>query len=187
MTLYACDQENIELFSYMKVGNEVPEIRVPADMNSAAGFCVSTQKTVNIADAYDSRELKAFDERLKMDLSWDKKTGFRTRQVLCTPIIYDGKYILGALQFLNAKGKIRFDQQDEILAEKVCISLAQTMQKYVSAPADKDIPEDIMEILLKYEIDISQGAAKAVNDLILENRDLKDRLKKCQAIFEGLK
>jgi GAF domain-containing protein len=143
MTLYACDQENIELFSYVKVGNEIPEIRVPADMNSAAGFCVSTQKTVNIADAYDSRELKAFDDRLKIDFSWDKKTGFRTRQILCTPIIYDGKYILGALQFLNSKGKIRFDRQDETLAETVCASLAQTMQKYVSAPADKDVQEDI--------------------------------------------
>jgi hypothetical protein len=156
-------------------------------MNSAAGFCVSTQKTVNITDAYDSRELKAFDERLKMDLSWYKKTGFRTRQVLCTPIIYDGKYILGALQFLNCKVKIRFDQDDEMFAEKVCISLAQTMQKFVTAPADKDIPEDIMEVLLKHDISMPQGAAKAVEDIILENKDLKERLKKCQALFEGIK
>jgi len=187
MTLYACDPENIELFSYVKVGNEVPEIRVPADMNSVAGFCVSTQKTVNIADAYDSRELKAFDERLKIDLSWDKKTGFHTRQVLSTPVIYDGKYILGVLQFINCKSKKHFDKQDQAFAEKICDTLAQTMQKYVSAPADKDVPEDVMEVLLKYEINMSQGAAKAVENLILENRDLKDRLKKCQALFEGLK
>jgi hypothetical protein len=44
-----------------------------------------------------------------------------------------------------------------------------------------------MEVLLKHDISMPQGAAKAVEDIILENKDLKERLKKCQALFEGIK
>ena len=61
---------------------------------------------------YDEEELSKIDENLKFDRSWDQKTGFRTKQVLVYPIIYQ-KYLLGALQLINHQGGASFNKFDE--------------------------------------------------------------------------
>lgn len=44
------------------------------------------------------------DGRLTFDAHWDRATGFRMRQVLVSPVIRGGKYLLGALHFVNCAG-----------------------------------------------------------------------------------
>ena len=56
--------------------------------------------------------LSAIDESLKFDKSWDQKTGYRTKQVLVCPIIFQ-KYLMGALQLINRKTGETFTQDDE--------------------------------------------------------------------------
>ena len=57
ITIYAVDGMNREIFSKLKTGNEISEIRVPVNTNSIAGYCAWSGKTVNISDAYDEAEL----------------------------------------------------------------------------------------------------------------------------------
>jgi hypothetical protein len=89
VTIYALDTKNQELFSLFKAGQEVREIRVPKTFASIAGFTALSRKTANVKDAYDQKELAGFHSSLRFDARWDKSSGFRTKQVLSTPIVFD--------------------------------------------------------------------------------------------------
>jgi type II secretory ATPase GspE/PulE/Tfp pilus assembly ATPase PilB-like protein len=118
VTLFALDTKNQELFSLFKAGQEVREIRVPKTFGSIAGFTALSRKTVNVRDAYDTAELAALHASMRFDASWDKKSGFRTTQVLSIPILFD-KYILGVLQLLNKRGGGPFSARDQEAAEEL--------------------------------------------------------------------
>jgi len=118
ITIYVVDGVRREIYSRFKTGNEVNEIRIPINTNSIAGFCVSTGKTVRIKNAYDDEELKKISPSLKFDKSWDQKTGYRTRQVLVTPIVFK-KYLLGAIQLINKKSGNEFTEKDESAVKEI--------------------------------------------------------------------
>ncbi len=102
ITIYVIDGVKRELVSKIKTGDEIAEIRIPVSPNSIAGYSAHKQRLINIKDVYDDKEVSAIDPELKFDRSWDKKTGFRTKQVLVCPIFFH-KYLLGAIQLINKK------------------------------------------------------------------------------------
>jgi len=112
ITLYAVDGKKRELVSRFKTGDEVSEIRIPISADSLAGYAAYKQKRLNILNVYNRWELAAIDPVLKFDDSWDKKTGFVTRQVLVISITFQN-FLLGALQLINRKNGSAFSQIDE--------------------------------------------------------------------------
>src|SRR5687767_10749782 len=118
VTIFALDTKNQELFSLVKAGNEVKEIRVPKTFGSIAGFTALSRKTANIKSAYDPAELTRLHPNLKFDSRWDKASGFKTSQVLATPILFE-KYLLGVLQLINKRGGGAFSPKDEEAAEEL--------------------------------------------------------------------
>jgi type II secretory ATPase GspE/PulE/Tfp pilus assembly ATPase PilB-like protein len=118
VTIFALDTKNQELFSLFKAGQEVREIRVPKSFASIAGFTALSRKTANIASAYDAAELTALHPSLRFDARWDKASGFKTMQVLSSPILFD-KYLLGVLQLINKRGGGAFSARDEDAAEEL--------------------------------------------------------------------
>ncbi len=78
---------------------ERPGIVVPRGAG-IAGWVFEKSEAQLIPDAYaDARFFKEADQA----------TGFRTRSILCAPLIAGGKTI-GVLQVLNASGKVAFDE-----------------------------------------------------------------------------
>ena len=77
---------------------------------------------MNIADAYDKAELARILPTLSFDSSWDKKTGFRTQQILAMPIMHEGKPI-GVIQLLNKKKGARFTKDDETGVSRIAKTL----------------------------------------------------------------
>ncbi|HDR15663.1 MAG TPA: GAF domain-containing protein [Desulfobacteraceae bacterium] len=118
ITVYVVDGIRKQIVSRFKTGNEVEEIRVPISRESIAGFCATTGNVLNIADVYDAEELSLINPSMKFDSSWDKRTGFRTRQLLVTPITYE-KYLLGVLQLINRKGGGAFNADEEAAARDI--------------------------------------------------------------------
>ena len=118
VTIFALDTRNQELFSLFKAGQEVKEIRVPKTFGSIAGFTALSRKTANIKNAYDPSDLARLHQNLKFDSRWDKASGFRTTQVLSTPILFE-KYLLGVLQLVNKRGGSAFTPKDETAAEEL--------------------------------------------------------------------
>lgn len=112
MTVYYVDGIKRELVSRFKSGPEIEEIRVPLSPSSIAGYTAFKQKLVNIHDAHDEEELKNIDPLLKFDGSWDVKSGFRSKQILCVPIVFK-KMLLGAIQLVNRNDGNSFSEEDE--------------------------------------------------------------------------
>ncbi|KAH9600695.1 GAF domain [Trypanosoma melophagium] len=65
-------------------------VTIPAG-TGIAGYVAQTGKTVNIADVYA-------DERFNRDV--DKATGYRTKTILCMPVMYEGT-IVAVAQLIN--------------------------------------------------------------------------------------
>jgi type II secretory ATPase GspE/PulE/Tfp pilus assembly ATPase PilB-like protein len=118
VTIFALDTKNQELYSLFKAGNEVKEIRVPKTFGSIAGFSALSRRTARVNDAYDAAELVQLHPNLRFDSRWDKASGFRTREVLAAPIMFD-KYLLGVLQLINKRGGGDFSARDEEAAEEL--------------------------------------------------------------------
>lgn len=79
MTIYAVDQPKNEIYSKMKSGDTVNEIRVPIAPQSIAGCVAMAQKAVVIKNVYDQNELQAFHSELSFDSSWDKNPDSKPR------------------------------------------------------------------------------------------------------------
>ncbi|MEW6408499.1 MAG: GspE/PulE family protein [Nitrospirota bacterium] len=112
ITIYSLDTVKNELYSRYMVGNEVKEIRVPVSSTSIAGFTAKFLRLVNISDVYNSTDLSAIDTDLHFDSSWDQKTGYKTKQILAAPILFENR-LLGVIQFINKKNAPAFTNLDE--------------------------------------------------------------------------
>ena len=113
LTIFAFDSEKKEIFSKIPHIDSVEEIRIPITEQSLAGFCAKYLRPVSIADAYNIAELQGVHPSLLHDSSYDKRTGFKTKQVLTYPIVADNKYLMGVFQLLNKKNGARFTRKDE--------------------------------------------------------------------------
>ena len=113
LTIFAFDSEKKEIFSKVPGIDSVEEFRIPISEQSLAGFCAKYLRPVSIADAYNIAELQGIHPSLVHDTSYDKRTGFKTKQVLTYPIVADNKYLMGVLQLLNKKSGVRFTRKDE--------------------------------------------------------------------------
>ena len=109
-TVFLYDKENNELYSKVATGlDDFKELRIPAD-KGLAGHVVKTGETINIKDAYtDKRFNKAVD----------KKTGYRTKTILCMPIKNFNQEIIGVFQVLN-----KFDETFTIDDEDLLVAIA---------------------------------------------------------------
>lgn len=107
-----------EIVSRFKSGQEVKEIRVPLNNKSIAGYAGVSCKMVNISNVYNTSELKAIDPGLQFDSSWDKKTGYTTKQVLASPILFQNR-LLGVIQLINKREGIKFTKEDERSVQEI--------------------------------------------------------------------
>jgi type II secretory ATPase GspE/PulE/Tfp pilus assembly ATPase PilB-like protein len=124
MTLYAVDADRREIYSKYLALDSVREIRVGINDKSIAGYVALTGKTVNITDAYDKAELARVAPTLGFDSSFDKRTGFRTTQIMAIPVLHESKTVVGVLQLLNKKRGQRFTKDDEASAARIAKTLA---------------------------------------------------------------
>ncbi|GAB4271501.1 MAG: hypothetical protein Kow0029_09260 [Candidatus Rifleibacteriota bacterium] len=100
-TIFLYDEKTNELWSQVALGMN-QEIRIPAN-RGIAGEVFTTGNTVNIQDAYS-------DPRFNKQI--DLKTGYRTRNILCMPLINKHGVIIGVTQVLNKRGG-SFSRGDE--------------------------------------------------------------------------
>jgi adenylate cyclase len=101
-TIFLYDEKTDELWSQVALGMNNQQIRFPSN-RGIAGEVFTTGHTVNISDAYQ-------DERFNPQV--DLKTGYRTRNILCMPLINKAGVIIGVTQVLNKRGGC-FTRADE--------------------------------------------------------------------------
>ncbi len=169
LTLFVVDGIRKELVSRFKSGDEIAEIRIPVSTSSIAGFAAARQRLINIDNVYDDKELASIDPELTFDRSWDKKTGFTTRQVLVAPTIFK-KYIMGVIQMINRKNDQPFTERDERSIKELgkILGIALYNQKRMAAR--------VRENKFDYLIEQHLLTQKELNTIIAEARQKKDTI-----------
>jgi len=119
ITIYVVDKIRNEIYSMFLAGTQLKEIRLPINNRSIAGYVANTGAVINIENAYNQKELKNIEAELTFDESWDRKTGFKTRQVLAAPI-YNNNQLMGVIQIINKKvGDGKFSEEEIGLALEI--------------------------------------------------------------------
>ena len=101
-TLFLNDKKTHELWSQVGQGLGAMQIRLPNHLG-IAGTVFTSGKSVNIPHAYAD---------LRFNPSFDRKSGFFTRSILCVPIINKAGDTIGVTQVLNKKNG-SFTAEDE--------------------------------------------------------------------------
>ena len=130
LTIYAVDHDQKEIYSKFLDPDTlkgIKEIRVSVTEQSIAGFVAKTRETVNITDAYNQAELAKINPALSFDSSWDKKTGFKTKQMLTVPIFSNNNLLTGIIQLINKKSGDRFSDHDEERVQEIGSTLGITL------------------------------------------------------------
>lgn len=115
-TLFFVDAEANELI--LVVAKGANNIRVPIG-TGIAGTVAVTGTTANIPDAYkDSR----------FDPSFDKKTGYKTNSILCTPVRDPSGGIIAILQCINKMPSGYFSVSDQCLLESLASHVGHVLE-----------------------------------------------------------
>lgn len=135
-TIFMVDQEKQELWSKIAQGDgeRSLEIRVPMS-KGISGHVATHVVPLNIPDAYD-------DDRF--DRSYDQKTGYRTRSILCMPVLSKKTdNVVAVVQLLNKLNDTPFDEEDERhfkeFAESLGVILESCNSFYVAARNQKGV------------------------------------------------
>ncbi len=178
-TVYGIDGVSRQLVSRFKTGTEIEEIRLPVSMDSIAGFAALRQRVVNIRNVQDEKELARIDPKLTFDCQWDRKSGYLTRQVLAAPIMCE-KYLMGALQFINCRGRGAFSPEDEQASREIAsmFGIAFYNQKRILKAKPKRF-DFLLEnhLLTQAQLDqairISRESGKEMEEILIKKFSLK--------------
>jgi K+-sensing histidine kinase KdpD len=163
-TLYIVDQEKGEIWSKIAQKAEIREIRLKIGVG-ISGYVAKTGDTINIRDAYSDK---------RFDPTTDKKTGYKTRSILCMPIyepVKDEKQkanIIAVLQLLN-KIDGHFTEEDEdlltSLGSQIAISLANSRLYSI-------LEDRLNELDLMYTLERELSSTAGLDDLLQRILDL---------------
>ena len=133
LTLYVVTEDRSAIISKIKTGLSTSrELKLPVSSQSIAGYVAMSRQMVNIADVYDGAALRKIHPSLRFLDEVDKRSGYRTRQLLVLPIV-EGETLYGVLQIINNRANLPFSKLDEDGARQLCqtlaIALRQRLQK----------------------------------------------------------
>jgi GAF domain-containing protein len=88
LTLYAVNEDRSSIISKVKTGlNTSRDLKLPISAQSIAGYVAMARQMVNIADVYDVDALKKIHPALSFLQEVDKRSGYRTKQMLVAPVM----------------------------------------------------------------------------------------------------
>jgi adenylate cyclase len=149
-TIFLNNEKTGELYSRVAQGNFMREIRI-MNTRGVAGWVYTNQKGAIILDAYK-------DDRF--DKSVDMRTGYRTKNILCTPLKTVTGDTIGVAQLLNKSGA-PFDEQDLEILEAMTKQAAIALQSHIALEA--------MEASRKQELEFLDVVSQISSELELSS------------------
>jgi len=133
LTLYAVSDDRQAIISKIKTGlNTAKDLKLPISPQSIAGFVAHSKQMVNIPDVYDDEALKRIHPHLTFLKEVDKRSGYRTKQMMVVPIL-DGDVLHGVVQVINNKSDVPFGELEvegaSQLSKTLATAIRQRMQK----------------------------------------------------------
>ncbi|MDP1788362.1 ATPase, T2SS/T4P/T4SS family [Nitrosomonas sp.] len=110
LTVYALSDDKSAFISRVKTGfDSFQDLRLPVAENSIVGFSGLQKQVINIEDVYNKSELKQINPALVFSHEVDKRTGYRTKQMVVVPILNaDNQELLGVVQAINNRSNQPF-------------------------------------------------------------------------------
>jgi len=126
LTIYTIGEDKQTIVSKVKTGlNSFKDLKLPIAEHSIAGYVGLSKKMLNIKDVYDDAELRLFNANLRFLQEVDKRTGYRTKQMLVTPVLEAGSNeLIGVVQLINNKVGAPFGPLAEEGVQELCQTLA---------------------------------------------------------------
>ena len=134
LTIYVVGEDNVSLVSKVKTGlNTFKDLKLPIAEQSVAGYAATHKKLLNIKDVYDEKELAQYSTQLRFLQEVDKRTGYRTKQMLVAPILdANSGDLVGVIQVINNKAGAPFaaavEEGIQELAQTMAVALRQRLQ-----------------------------------------------------------
>jgi serine/threonine-protein kinase len=117
-TIYLIDRERGEVWSKAKLGNDIGEIRVPVG-TGIAGTVAATGQMINLKDPYA-------DPRFNPEI--DRRTGYKTRNLITLPMIARNGEVIGVFQVVN-KRRGAFEAEDEEVLASLSATAAVVIER----------------------------------------------------------
>ena len=166
LTIYVLGEDKQFIVSRVKTGlNSFKDLRLPVADNSVAGYVAATRKRVNIRDVYDDVELKLYSPQMQFLKEVDRRTGYRSKQMLVAPVLDNAGELLGVVQLINHRANQPFPPLAEEGVDELCktLAIAFTQRQKASHP-----------IRSKYDYLVADAVISA-NDLDLAQRDARQQ------------
>jgi len=156
-TVFLLSDDGREIWSKVLSGAERLEIRLPLG-KGIAGTVAQSGETIRIDDAYEDP---------RFDPSWDRRSGFRTRQILCAPIRNREGAIVGVFQLLNKKeGAFTTGDEEYLAALSVHAALAVENARLHKSAIEKERQEREIRLARTVQRQLQPERARAVKGSI---------------------
>jgi len=131
-TIYSLSDDKSFFVSRVKTGfDSFQELKLPLTENSIIGCAALQKKIINIADVYDKSELKKYNPLLVFSNEVDKRTGYRTKQMLAVPILStDSRELIGMVQVINNRRNEPFTTATVESVGEICRALALALRPH---------------------------------------------------------
>jgi type II secretory ATPase GspE/PulE/Tfp pilus assembly ATPase PilB-like protein len=169
LTIYSMGEDKASIVSKVKTGlNSFKDLKLPIAEHSIAGYVALSKKTANIKDVYDEGELRSLNPNLRFLQEVDKRTGYRTKQMLVAPIVdQGGNDLIGVIQIINNKAGVPFGALTEDgvaeLSQTLAIAFKQRQKPQVVKTKYDYLIADAVLSAGEFELASRQARKKAVD------------------------
>jgi len=169
LTIYSMGEDKQSIVSKVKTGlNSFKDLKLPIAEHSIAGYVALSKKTANIKDVYDENELRALNGNLRFLQEVDKRTGYRTKQMLVAPILESASNeLIGVIQIINNKAGIPFGAlaEDGVseLSQTLAIAFKQRQKPQVAKTKYDYLIADAVLSAGEFELAARQARKKAID------------------------
>jgi len=169
LTIYSMGEDKQSIVSKVKTGlNSFKDLKLPIAEHSIAGYVALAKKTANIKDVYDENELRALNANLRFLQEVDKRTGYRTKQMLVAPILEAGSNeLIGVIQIINNKAGMPFGALAEEgvgeLSQTLAIAFKQRQKPQVAKTKYDYLIADAVLSAGEFELAARQARKKAID------------------------
>ena len=168
--LFLHDESKEELYFKPVGDNEsharLKEIRFPSK-TGVAGWVATNKQCLNIPNAYK-------DHRFNSDI--DKKTGFRTRTILCHPVLSDDNKLLGVIQMVNKRKGDARELRDKAKKKRTnnshkgynsCFEPFSEKDEEILARCCNEVSKSLQDIFRQYQ-KRTEGNLQQRNEVVVE-------------------
>jgi len=195
LTIYVVGDDNVSLVSKVKTGlNSFKDLKLPIAEQSIAGYAAMKKKLLNIKDVYDEKELAHYSPHLRFLQEVDKRTGYRTKQMLVVPVLdATNNDLVGVIQVINNKAGVPFaasiEEGAKELAQTMAVALRQRLQSTTAKTKYDYLVADAVLSAAEFELATRTARRKGIDieDVLIDEFQVSNAaLGKAMSSFFGV-